>query len=189
MTQEIEIEFKNILTKEEYERIRTHLSFPSRGEKQTNYYFETQDLLLKQHRAALRIREKNKNYKLTLKEPANQGLLETHDILTKKEANQWLKGYPVSKPHIAKQLGHMNIPINDLVYYGSLTTIRLEYTDGNLTYVLDDSHYNNHKDYELEIEAPSYDVGLEAFNLLLETLSIPTRKTPNKIERFFSTLP
>src|SRR5699024_1606496 len=78
----------------------------------------------------------------------------------------------------------MDIDPSNLIYYGSLTTTRLEYNHKGFIYVLDDSHYNNHSDYELEIEAPSYDVGLTTFNQLLTTLSITRRKTPNKIERF-----
>ena len=188
LSQEIEIEFKNLLTKEEFNQIRTYLSFPDKGVAQTNFYFETKDFTLKNNHAALRIREKNGEYTLTLKQPGGQGLLETHDFLTKEEANEWFNGNPVSKTHTAKQLADLDICPSDLIYYGSLTTIRLEYKHKGFIYVLDDSHYNNHSDYELEIEAPSYDAGLTTFNQLLTTLSIPRRKTPNKIERFFSSL-
>ncbi|MBU5468512.1 CYTH domain-containing protein [Virgibacillus sp. MSJ-26] len=188
MSQEIEIEFKNLLTKEEFNQIRTYLSFPDKGIVQTNYYFETKDFSLKNNHAALRIREKSGEYTLTLKQPEGQGLLETHDCLTRVETDEWLSGHPVSKPHTAKQLADMDIDPSNLIYYGSLTTTRLEYNHKGFIYVLDDSHYNNHSDYELEIEAPSYDVGLTTFNQLLTTLSIPRRKTPNKIERFFSSL-
>lgn len=189
MNQEIEIEFKNLLTKEEFNRIRTYLSFPDKGVTQTNYYFETKEFSLKNNHAAIRIREKNGEYTLTLKQPQGQGLLETHDPLTKIETNEWMNGNPVSKPYVAKQLGKMHIDPSDLIYYGSLTTTRLEYNHEGFIYVLDDSHYNHHSDYELEIEAPSYDAGLTTFNQLLNTLSIPRRKTPSKIERFFSSLP
>src|SRR5699024_12572119 len=81
----------------------------------------------------------------------------------------------------------MNISPEDLQYYGKLITTRLEYKEGNLTYDLDESHYNNHSNFELEIEAPTYEKGLSAFEGILETLNIHHRETPNKIERFFST--
>src|SRR5699024_11479055 len=76
LSQEIEIEFKNLLTKEEFNQIRTYLSFPDKGVAQTNFYFETKDFTLKNNHAALRIREKNGEYTLTLKQPGGQGLLE-----------------------------------------------------------------------------------------------------------------
>lgn len=188
LNQEIEIEFKNLITKEEFNRIRTYLPFPSNGELQTNYYFETNQFTLKKNHSALRIREKNGMYTLTLKQPHKQGLLETHDPLSSEEAKKWMNNHQVSTCNVTKQLDEMNIDVNDLIYYGSLTTVRLECKDGDFIYVLDDSHYNNHSDYELEIEAPSYEAGLEVFNRLLKTLSIPKRETPNKIKRFFDTM-
>jgi len=188
LTQEIEIEFKNLLTNDEYKKIITCFPFPTEGIIQTNYYFETPNFLLKQHQSALRIREKNGQYQLTLKEPLEEGLLETHDKLAKEEAEKWIHGAPVPQLNTSKQLKKMDISPEDLQYYGKLITTRLEYKEGKLTYVLDESHYNNHSDFELEIEAPTYEKGLSAFESLLETLNIPKRDTPNKIERFFSTL-
>ncbi|WP_212685903.1 CYTH domain-containing protein, partial [Salmonella enterica] len=82
MAQEIEIEFKNLLTEEEYLKLLSNLPFPKYSQTQTNYYFETEDFSLKAHGSALRIREKNGNYTLTLKETHELGLLETHDALT-----------------------------------------------------------------------------------------------------------
>lgn len=188
MAQEIEIEFKNILTREEFIKIKSFLPFPSEGIIQTNYYFETPNFSLKKYRAALRIREKNGKYQLTLKEPHHVGLLETHDKLTEKEALAWLNGEPAGKTNIEKQLGKMNLSAEQLVYHGKLMTSRWEYHDRHLTYVLDKSDYHGQSDYELEIEAPSYDEGWQAFKNLLQRLSIPERNTPNKIERFFSTM-
>jgi len=187
LTQEIEIEFKNLLTNDEYKKIITCFPFPTEGIIQTNYYFETPNFLLKQHQSALRIREKNGHYQLTLKEPLEEGLLETHDKLTKEEAENWIHGDPIPQFNTSRQLKKMNISPEDLQYYGKLITTRLEYKEGKLTYVLDESHYNNHSDFELEIEAPTYEKGLSAFESILETLNIPHRETPNKIERFFST--
>ncbi|MFD2045359.1 CYTH domain-containing protein [Ornithinibacillus salinisoli] len=186
--QEIEIEFKNLLTKAEFDRLLYRLPFPEKVDKQTNFYFETKDFALKQQHAALRIREKNGEYRLTLKEPHPNGLLETHDVLTKSEASEWLNGNCVAKEYTANQLSKLNISHNGLKYYGSLTTERREYKKDQLLYVLDYSTYNNQEDYELEIEATDEKNGLQAFHTLLQELDIPKRKTPNKIRRFFATL-
>jgi uncharacterized protein YjbK len=185
MAQEIEIEFKNLLTKEEFEILLNYLPFPSVGIKQINYYFETTDFKLRHHKSALRIREKNGKYQLTLKEPYGDGLLETHDSLTEEEVTAWINGKPVPKAEVKAQLRKMNISINELQYYGNLTTIRREYHHDRLIYVLDHSHYHGHEDYELEIEAKDVETGKEALNTILRECGITRKDTPNKIARFF----
>lgn len=51
-----------------------------------NHYFETPDFSLKEAGSALRIRHKGETYTLTLKQPAEIGLLETHQVVTEDEA-------------------------------------------------------------------------------------------------------
>lgn len=188
MAQEIEIEFKNLLTKEEYETLLNKLPFPKKGKKQINYYFETEDFKLRQYQAALRIRKKNNLYQLTLKEPHKDGLLETHDSLTEAEALSWINHHPIPKEATTVQLNQMNIHANELHYVGSLTTIRREYQENGLIFVLDCSQYNHVEDYELEIESQSKETGLTALMNILETYHITQKDTPNKIARFFSSL-
>lgn len=186
MTQEIEIEYKNLLTKEEFNHILKGLPFPENGITQTNHYFETEDFFLKQNGCALRIREKQGKYQLTLKEPHPQGLLETHDALTKQEALDWIAGNINEKENTAKQLANKGISTADLIYYGSLTTERRELHHDDVLVVLDYSTYNGKSDYELEVEAPSEAIGIRAFHSLLETYQVEKKHTPNKIKRFFS---
>ncbi|MFA1818932.1 CYTH domain-containing protein [Virgibacillus oceani] len=187
MTQEVEIEFKNLLTKNEFNRLLNELPFPSSSETQTNYYFETKDLALKAHKSALRIREKNDTYTLTLKEPREVGLLETHEALTRQEAKEMIENQPVFKKEIDQQLLRKNISFEDLIYYGSLKTERREIRYQGVLLVLDYSIYNGKTDYELELEATSEEAGRKVFEDLLEKHNIPRRRTPNKIKRLFST--
>ena len=187
LAQEIEIEFKNLLTKEEFERLLVTLDFPEKSQTQINHYFETKDFRLSKEACALRIREKNGQYQLTLKEPHPEGLLETHDTLTEQEALNWLQGNIIVKEHTKKQLEQLNIQIGNLVYYGSLTTERRQVHYKDVLIVLDYSSYNGHSDYEFELEAPSREIGLQTFNTLLNENSIIIKETPNKIQRFFST--
>lgn len=186
MAQEIEIEFKNLLTKAEYNRLLDALPFPTVGKTQTNHYFETVDFQLKQKVAALRIREINGVYQLTLKEPYDDGLLETHDQLTSIEASNWFTGKPVAKPHTSHQLDQLGIQIQDLQYWGSLQTERKEFKQDGYIYVLDYSTYHGHYDYELELEVPQKEAGEAHFNELLKQHHIIKRHTPNKIQRFFT---
>lgn len=187
MSQEIEIEFKNLLTKDEFHQLLTHLPFPKQGHKQINYYFETKDFSLRKNTIALRIREVNHKYILTLKEPHSSGILETHDLLTKQEALSWLNGHNIEKEQISKQLQKYNILTNTLQCFGCLTTVRREVEYQNVLLVLDYSEYNNQSDYEFELEAPDKETGLEVFNHILTKYHINKKDTPNKIHRFFTT--
>ncbi|MEC5423592.1 CYTH domain-containing protein [Virgibacillus sp. C22-A2] len=188
MAQEIEIEYKNLLKETEFHSLLAHLPFPQQGKTQINYYFETENFSLKKSGCALRIREKNNAYQLTLKEPHQHGLLETHDNLTKEEASQWIQGSKIEKEHTGRQLKDFGINVEDLIYFGSLTTVRRELNYKDVLLVLDYSTYNGQADFELELEAPSVETGLSEFDYLLKTYAIPKRKTPNKIKRFFNTL-
>ncbi|TGB05210.1 CYTH domain-containing protein [Halobacillus salinus] len=186
MTQEIEIEFKNLLMEEEYNKVYQYLPFKSvELIEQTNYYFETEDLLLKQRGAALRIRKKNDQWTLTLKQPHEEGLLETHDSLTDQEANLWIQNQFVEKPETSRQLNELGIAISDLNYLGSLTTRRKELEYNGSLVVLDHSLYYDQEDYELEVEAPSKQEGLSVIQEILEACNIPERETDNKIKRFY----
>lgn len=188
MAQEIEIEYKNLLTEEEFNQLLHALPFPKLGTWQTNYYFETKDFSLKAKSAALRIRKKAGEYVLTLKEPHPDGLLESHDSLTKSEATNWINGNRLEKSQVCAQLELLGIQLEDLVYYGSLTTKRYETTYQGTLLVLDYSEYNGTSDYELEIEASSKADGLTTLRSIIDDYGITEKETPNKIKRFFTSL-
>lgn len=189
MRQEIEIEFKNMLTEEEFDALLKALPFPKHSIIQKNHYFETKNFSLKNNGAALRIREKNGVFVLTLKEPHPQGLLETHEKLTAEEAQHWLGGKPVLKLHITKRLETLDVPIKDFQYYGCLTTERWETTYKEALLVLDRSEYNGITDYELELEVKDRNTGILLFDELLREYNIEKKPSPNKIVRYFKSLP
>ncbi|MFB4169787.1 CYTH domain-containing protein [Virgibacillus sp. JSM 102003] len=186
MAQEIEIEYKNLLTKDEFERVLYSLPFPNDAQTQTNHYFETADFTLKKNGCALRIREKNNTFTLTLKEPNDTGLLETHDTLTIQEANQWINEDYIAKKYTSMQLENKGINLDDLKYFGSLTTKRRELNYQGVLLVLDYSTYGDTSDYELELEAASEELGIKMMQDTLDKFNIKRRHTPNKIQRFFS---
>lgn len=189
LAQEIEIEYKNLLIKDEFNRLLEQLPFPEKGQTQTNHYFETEDFSLKKLGCALRIREKNGTYTLTLKEPNATGLLETHDKLTAEEADAWINGKPSNENNTAKRIAEKGITVENLVYLGSLQTKRRELTYNQTVLVLDYSTYHGHADYELEIEAASETAGQETMRKFLTEFGIEKRHTPNKIQRFFDSIP
>lgn len=188
MEQEIEIEFKNLLTEDEFNKILHTFSFPTEPFRQINHYFETNDFALKGQHAALRIREKDAKNILTLKEPHPDGLLETHDALDDQEKNAWLNNKPIAKHNVKRQLDALHINLVDLKYWGTLTTDRREINYKDCTVVLDYSTYGNKNDYELELEAEDRIIGENIFEEILRIASIQKRETPNKIKRFFNEL-
>ncbi|GIO22532.1 CYTH domain-containing protein [Oceanobacillus sp. J11TS1] len=186
MSQEVEIEFKNLLTNQEYNQLSEELFSQAETIEQTNYYFETASFDLKANRSALRIRKKNGTYTLTLKEPHPDGLLETHDLLTEAEFLSWTSGKPTEVPNVTRQLKQMSIDVSTLNYLGNMTTFRKEMPYQDTLIVLDKSIYLNTEDAELELEAPSRKYGEKVFKNLLANYQITVREAPAKIARFFN---
>ncbi|WIG23081.1 CYTH domain-containing protein [Bacillus anthracis] len=186
MTQEIEIEFKNIVTEEEFHTLCKSFSIEV-FTKQVNHYFETPNFSLKEAGSALRIRHKGETYTLTLKQPAEVGLLETHQVVTENEAKMMMKTNVIISGAVMDQLCKLQIPVSALTYMGSLTTERAETLFEGGTLVFDHSFYYNHDDYEIEIEFEVQDeeTGKAAFIHLLKQHNIPIRHTNNKVKRFF----
>jgi uncharacterized protein YjbK len=186
MSQNIEIEFKNMLTKEEYENLITFFSIKEDDIfTQENHYFDTPDFALKEQESALRIRKRGNKYEMTLKQPAIEGLLETNQVLSKKEASNAITQGFLPSGIIQNLISKMNISFSNLIYFGSLTTKRVEFTFENGLLVLDHSYYLNKEDYEVEYEVESYQRGKQIFLQLLKQHGIPNRESENKIRRFY----
>ncbi|MFD1778218.1 CYTH domain-containing protein [Fredinandcohnia salidurans] len=187
MSQELEIEFKNILEEDEYRQLLSAFSI-SEDKKviQENFYFDTPKFSLKDVGAALRIREKNGIYTLTLKQPVKRGLLETHQVLSKEEAEQMLNGGNIIEGEVVSILKGLSIGTSDIRFFGSLKTKRAEVEYKNGLLVLDKSYYLNQIDFELEYEVTDEVSGKEVFKELLQQYKIPIRKTDNKILRFYN---
>ncbi|WP_416731320.1 CYTH domain-containing protein [Fictibacillus sp. JL2B1089] len=187
MSQEIEIEFKNLLSHLEFLKLIDEFDVKQEAfHKQTNYYFDTQQFDLKHHRSALRVRTKNNEYTLTLKQKLDKHILETHQTVSKDIFEGLLKGTPLPSGEVSDQIQKMNIEVKKITYLGELTTFRAEfpYKDGLL--VLDENHYLGKIDYEIEYESADYTSGLNKFNDLLTIKQIPIRETDSKIARFFN---
>lgn len=189
MPQELEIEFKNMLTKDEFFKLADYFNLKQDDfREQTNYYFDTEDFLLKQLRAGLRIRKKGSSFECTLKEPfTGIGLMETTDRLTASEADSFLKGEgPLAASEVNQRLEALKINIKDLNNIGTLITKRAEikYEGGLL--VLDHSNYGRTEDYELEYEVSNEEKGKATFLEFLASHSIPIRPAEKKIARLMN---
>src|SRR5699024_1286494 len=122
MGQEIEIEFKTLIDEHTFYKLLETLPFSNKSVVQINHYFDTKHMSLKKHKSALRIREKDDSYTLTLKQPHTRSVLETHDLLTYQEYVSWIIGHPIAKPYNGEILNTMYIQHEDLCYYDFLMT-------------------------------------------------------------------
>ncbi|EUJ19797.1 adenylate cyclase [Listeria aquatica FSL S10-1188] len=162
--QELEIEFRNMLTEQEYHylidlfRLKEEDFF-----EQTNYYLDTRAFALKNGQSALRIRKRSDQYELTLKTPEGKGLLETTQILGSDQAEAILNGSNIPTGSVRNLLEKLGIDYNDLEMFGALTTIRAEkpYQDGLL--VFDKNLYGGITDFDLEYEVKDYEEGEKNF--------------------------
>ncbi|MGN7398469.1 CYTH domain-containing protein [Cytobacillus praedii] len=187
MSQNIEIEFKNLLTKQEFEMLLNHFKLKDTDFfTQENHYFDTPDFALKEQGSALRIRKKGEKYELTLKQPYQDALLETNESLEPLAAEKIFETGRIRNETIKGLIKKMNIDPDRIQYFGSLSTKRAEVEYENGLIVIDNSFYLNIEDFELEYEVSDRNDGQKKFSALLEQLEIPVRKTENKIKRFYN---
>ncbi|MGN7477101.1 CYTH domain-containing protein [Solibacillus silvestris] len=190
MTQHIEIEFKNMLTKTQYEQLLQAFSIrPGQIIRQVNHYFDTPEHHLKNRQSALRIREFDKLIECTLKEKTSEHQhLETTDRLTREEADRMLAGGAIPEYSVGERLALFDIPMNELHCYGTLTTDRVEvpYEGGLL--VFDHSFYLQCDDYEVEYETNDETIGKNTFSAFLAQYAIEPQTAQKKIVRFMMAL-
>lgn len=176
MTVNKEIEFKTLITKEQYEKLLKDFNLENNIFTQTNYYFDTEDAKLLQEKTVLRIRHKNNSYKLTKKTRASVGADETHILLCKEKACELLEnGFDASiigLPYFVKNIS-------------KLTTHRAScpYKDGTL--FLDRSEYYGNVDYEIEYEVDEVEQGKKHFNEFLIENNITYKESIRKSKRAY----
>ena len=189
MSKEIEIEFKSMLTQNDYEKLLRYYNVTNKQFViQTNLYFDTTDFQLKQRGMGLRIRYFSDTAEATLKIPQTVGLLEVTDRLSLDEVEQAINKdqFTPYATEILGQLRTFNISLSDLHLIGKLITKRAEFTIPEGKLALDESWYSDYHDFELELEVPDYNFNEGDFKQLLNKFELPYRKTKNKIDRAVS---
>ena len=190
MTQHIEIEFKNVLTKQQYEQLLDAFSIQANQiHRQVNHYFDTPQQHLKNVSSALRIRELEQTIECTLKEKASKHQhLETTDMISREEADAMLAGAIITAPSVKERLAQFDVPLDKLQRYGTLTTDRVEipYEGGLL--VFDHSFYLQCDDYEVEYETNDETFGKNVFSQFLVKYNIEPQPAQKKIVRFMTAL-
>ena len=189
---EIEKEFKNLLTKAQYEAIADdYQSVFKKDVTQTNSYYDYEGLL-QQHKMALRIRivEGKETGEITLKIPQSSlEVLEYTEVLPVDILNAYNHDKQFALPtSLQETLENKGITLQTVNQTALLTTHRLE---GGLSenewLVLDESHYNGKVDYEMEMEVRSLKLGKPVFLGILEKYKIERRQAESKIKRALST--
>ena len=188
MAKELEIEYKNLLTKLEYQNLLEITNLTKENiHEQTNIYFDTKNGILKEKRQGLRIRLLPQKIEFTLKVPQKNSYIEITDILNVFDLDKSLEEQiDLSKSEVLNYLANENILVTDLKEIGSLTTKRAEKKlDQNTLLVLDESHYYGVTDYELEMEVLDSTIGQKTFENFLAENNIPVRPAKKKIARMF----
>ena len=151
MSNAIEIEAKALVSQDDYRKLAK--LFPdSPRYTQTNHYIDSDTRILNKEGIALRIREKNGQYELTLKTPLSQGLLEKNCVITKQQFDDFKQKGIFPKGDTSRFLTMLDIDIATLKILTSLTTDRIdvEYKGGLLS--IDRNCYSGKTDYEVEFE-------------------------------------
>ncbi len=184
--EELEIEFKNLLTYESFAQLRDTLFKEVDYKTQTNFYIDTLQHDLINQKIALRIRDTNGSLVMTLKIPQTIGVMEYHDAINAELLDHEYIVEEDIPDNIKEQLARYPIDLKQLRIVGVLSTERRElpYHDGLL--VLDASRYLDAEDYEIEFEVQDYEIGRAQFENFLSEYNIPKEKTLNKVQRFYS---
>ena len=185
--EQLEIEFKILLTKEMYQKIKNDFKNQIKETySQTNYYL--MHPILDQLQYSLRIRKKKNSYELTLKRPSSSGLKEMNIQIDETIKNKIFHHQPVDN-EIFTILKDINIAYQDLNCQHYLKTIRsdIELKEGILS--LDDNEYNGVKDYEMELEVLNKEEGYQKWLSILKHYHLSYKKNcDSKIKRMKMTL-
>ena len=181
---EIEIEFKNLLTKDQYASLFEKYDLKNSEEIiNKNFYYDDADESFKKIGAALRIRYTNKKTEMTLKVKGNTQNVEINVPLDERYPKEPTV-LPILPNEIIAELERMNVKIKTPMLIQKIETLRHEITLDEGLLVLDETTFiNDVVDYELEFETKDYETGLIAFEKLLEKNNIDKNPAKPKIAR------
>ena len=171
-----EHEVKMLLTRMEYEQIiQVFEKLPCKDIFQTNYYYDTNNQMLRKQNTTMRIRKKENRLKGTLKQHCENDC-------SSLEMDFYVDLVPETMLYNSEILRMM----------GKLYTERKEFfLSDSMQIVLDRNEYLNYVDYELEIECTkdSVDNAKAIIIIIRDLLKINTNiQSISKSERFFRRL-
>lgn len=187
MSKDLEIEFKTLLTKDEYVSLCERFK-ESKRNLQINYYFDTTRFTLKASDISLRVRMIDKDkYVINLKKKKGYALQEVTETIDKATFDVFLETGTVPIDNIRSEIADI-IKEQKLVNYMTLSTYRIfvPYKKGQLA--IDKCKYVDTVDYELEYKASSYEAGKREFVEIVREFNIIYKKGQTKIKRAYDAL-
>lgn len=160
MKTNLEIEYKSLINKKEYQRFLDYFEF-SREIIQTNVYFDTPDSKLYNQKMMCRIRIIEGAFEFTLKVPQSDGVMEFEVNL-----DQLSLDHPAIKDHFCA----LGIDVLELSETCRSTTHRRIFVDEYGEWCLDDNAFNNHRDFEIEYEL--HEANEKAYPHFVDTLQL-----------------
>lgn len=164
MNENLEIEYKVLLTKEQFDTLVSQYD-DVHFIRQVNTYYDTKDLDIRKNYGSMRIREKEGKFIFTLKKHTTDGLLEFEKLVPSNDVSAF-------DDLEIKQL-FMDMGIHDpIVMLTSLTTDRAVIFNGYAEICLDHNFYNGKEDYEIEYEYKKDHDGKKMFQAILDTINV-----------------
>jgi uncharacterized protein YjbK len=173
MSTNIEIEAKILVTEKDFNIVKSLLNIEEKLKVvQINHYID--DLLgsLRKYGFALRIRELNNTFTLTLKSPMAEGTLEKNQTITDQAYSNYKHKKVFPTGLIKDFLDMFGFDTAQLQIITQLTTERYETTFDGRHVCLDKNFYHGLIDFEIESEESSLKHAAETLMLLCEKAKI-----------------
>ena len=184
---EVKAEFKTLLTKQEYERVKR--SIPNiKGNTQIDYYFDTRFFILNASEIELRVKEKD-GLVLRLERRKGYNLVRTEVPITKEQFDALLTTGEIPDEKIHQEIADI-IKNQKIVNFMTLKTYRQTFLyKGNKGKIsIDKCEYVDTVDYELEFEAPTRGQGKQDFIDIIKEYNITYKKSSLKLNRAYEAL-
>lgn len=185
MLPSLEVEFKTLLTKEEYNRLMERFQ-GNPIDVQTNHYLDTERFSLKATDTSLRVRERD-TYELTFKRKKGYTMHDIREPLVKGQLEEIRETGLLPEGKVSDEVSTI-IGDQKLINFMSLSTERMYFQYSNGIVFIDKSTYLNETDYELEYEARNYHDGRKEFIALLSDFKIKYKKSEKKVKRAYNAL-
>lgn len=183
MEKSTEVEFKTLLSNEEYDRLMDKFK-GNRMDLQTNHYFDTSRFSLKALDASLRVRERD-SLELTLKRKKGYVIQEFNLPISKETFDQIKSTGVLPESELKSEVNNL-IGDQKLTNFLSLSTLRMFFPYKTGILFIDKSTYLGITDYELEYEAKSYHTGKKEFIELIGELNLQYKKSEKKVKRAYN---
>lgn len=187
---EKEFESRYFLDKEKYFEIASDIFRHHPDMKmisQKNQYFDTDDLLLRENHITIRIRViPHRAAVLTLKtrNEDGKGDIEISQTLSYFQHHALLHNSHFPKGIVALKLKSLGFALTDIKYQCTLHTKRMQIDKENYNFCIDENHYNDITDYNIEVEADTLENAEKIMKELSKRYSFKIdKKCPGKSTR------